>query len=115
MYLLLLLQGKEDEVGIEAAAGLTASEVVEAAEAASPPPPPICTVRVLGVYAPPPPPDGVVRRRSTLGEAGYDEPWPAGRDCCCFSGESGDGVDEAFVGCGPLLPSSELKLREAIR
>ena len=42
--------------------------------------------------------EGVVRRRSTRGEAG-EEPC-AGRDCCCFSGESGDGV-EAFVGgCG---------------
>ena len=50
-------------------------------------------MRVLGACPP------VVRRRSTLGDAGYEDPC-AGSDCCCFSGESGDGV-EAFVGgCG---------------
>ena len=48
-------------------------------------------MRVLGACPP------VVRRRSTLGDAGYEDPC-AGSDCCCFSGESGDGV-EAFVGC----------------
>ena len=55
--------------------------------------------------------DGVVKRRSTLGDAGYEDPC-AGRDCCCFSGESGVGVEAAFVGCccGCPLPSSELKL-----